>query len=458
MSRGRPGDGSGTGDRQIVAADLVWTGRAFESGVKVAIGADGRIEAVGRLDEPPTRRLPRRALLPGFVNAHSHAFQRGLRGRGETFPEGAGSFWTWREAMYGLVGSIDRDRLGELSRRAFAEMRDAGITAVGEFHYLHHEDDLDWAFDEVVLDAAAEVGIRIVLLEVYYRTGGIGEPLDEARRRFATPSVEAYLERLDALAERVDPATQSVGVAPHSIRAATPGEFATLHAEARRRGMVVHAHVEEQPREVEACRAAYGKTPMAAILDATGSAEGFTAVHATHTSERDMERLGEAGGAVCVCPLTEANLGDGIPSLEPLLAAGGPVCLGTDSNARISLLEETRWLEYGQRLAGECRGALVDDEGSVAGWLVEAATEAGARSLGLHAGRIEAGRLADLVAIDLDHPSLAGADADTLAPALVFGAGNAAVAATSVGGRWREGAAGRGAESRHPDEGAEGGR
>lgn len=436
----------------------MWTGRGFESGVKIAIGADGRIETVGRLVESPTLRLPGRALLPGFVNVHSHAFQRGLRGRGETFPEGAGSFWSWREAMYGLVAAIDRDRLRDLSRRAFSEMRDAGITAVGEFHYLHHQDDLDWAFDEVVLAAAAEIGIRIVLLEVYYRTGGIGEPLSEAQRRFATPSVEAYLERLDALAERIDPATQELGVAPHSVRAATPDEVATLHEEARRRGMVVHAHVEEQPEEVEACRAAYGKTPMAAILDAMGSAEGFTAVHVTHTIERDMERLGEAGGAVCVCPLTEANLGDGIPSLEPLIAAGGPVCLGADSNARISMIEEMRWLEYGQRLAGERRGALVDEDGSAATALLEVATEAGARSLGLDAGRIEAGRLADLVAIDLDHPSLAGADADTLLTALVFGAGNAAVAATCVGGRWRESAGGRGADPSAPNEGPGAGR
>lgn len=416
----------------------MWTGRAFEGGVRVAIGADGRIEAVGAIDEAPTRRLAGRALIPGFVNAHSHAFQRGLRGRGESFPEGAGSFWSWREAMYDLVASIDGARLRDLSRRAFSEMRDAGITAVGEFHYLHHDGDLDWAFDEVVLTAAAEVGIRIVLLEVYYRTGAIGEPLSDEQRRFASPSVEAYLERLDELAERIDPLTQSVAVAPHSIRAATPEEFGALYAEARGRGMVFHAHVEEQRKEVEACRAAYGKTPMAAILDATGSAESFTAVHATHTISRDMERIAEAGGTVCVCPLTEANLGDGIPDLEPSLAAGGTVCLGTDSNARISMVEEMRWLEYGQRLAGERRGALVDAEGSVAGALLGAATEAGALALGLDAGRIEAGRLADLVAIDLDHPSLAETDADGLPSALVLGSDNGAIAATCVGGDWRE--------------------
>lgn len=424
--------------RQVVRADRVWTGRAFEPDLAVAIGADGRIEAVGPLEEPATLELPGRALLPGFVSAHSHAFQRALRGRGEAFPEGAGDFWSWREAMYGRVAGLDREGLREWSRRAFAEMRDAGITAVGEFHYLHHDEPGDWAFDEVVLEAAAGVGIRIALLEVYYRTGGIGEPLAAGQRRFGTPSVEAFLERLDALAERIDPATQSLGVAPHSIRAATPDEFAALHAAARRRGMPVHAHVEERIGEVEACRAAYGTTPTAAILDAMGSAEGFTAVHATHATAADLERLLAAGGSVCVCPLTEANLGDGIPDLGALVAEGGPVCLGTDSNARISMLEEARWLEYGQRLAAERRGMLVDAGGSVARALLAAATEAGARALGLDAGRIEPGRWADLVAIDLDHPSLAGVDPDAALDALVFGAGNAAVAATCVGGRWRE--------------------
>lgn len=428
----------GLAGREVVRADLVWTGAGFEPDVDVTIGADGRIEAVGEVDEEPTRRLAGRALIPGFVNAHSHAFQRALRGRGETFPEGAGSFWAWREAMYGLVESIDRDRLFEVSLAAFSEMRDAGITAVGEFHYLHHDREGDFAFDETVLDAAAEAGIRIVLLEVYYRTGGIGEPLAEAQRRFATPSVEAYLERLDALAGRVEPATQSLGVAPHSIRAATPDEFAALHDAARRRGKVVHAHVEEQRKEVEACREAYGATPTGAILDAVGTAEAFTAVHATHTTADDLVRWVDAGGTVCACPLTEANLGDGIPGLGPLVAAGGPVCLGTDSNARISMIEEARWLEYGQRLAGERRGAITDGAGASAPALLAAATEAGAAALGLDAGRIEPGRLADLAAIDLGHPSLEGADRETLLAALLLGAGNEAVAATCVGGRWRE--------------------
>ena len=172
----------------VIQADLTWTGTAFTPGVQVAVDSAGRIEAVGALGRTPTHRLDRDALLPGFVDAHSHAFQRGLRGHGERFPAGAGSFWTWRQAMYGLVGSLDRPILRALSVQAFREMRDAGITSVGEFHYVHHEREEDFAFDEVMLEAAAEAGIRIVLLQCFYATGAIGRPLEGAQRRFATPS------------------------------------------------------------------------------------------------------------------------------------------------------------------------------------------------------------------------------------------------------------------------------
>ena len=196
-------------------------------------------------------------------------------------------------------------------------------------------------------------------------------------------------------------------------------------------------HVEEQRREVEACLAAHGERPMALLLDALEVDAGFTAVHGTHSDPGDLARLAAAGGHLCLCPLTEANLGDGIPPLGADGLDGLSLCLGTDSNARISMLEEARWLEYGQRLAGERRGVLRAAGGEVAGRLLAAATAGGARALGVEAGEIAAGRWADLVAIDLDHPALAGADApDALAAALVFGAPDGAVAATCVGGRW----------------------
>jgi formimidoylglutamate deiminase len=405
---------------------------------------------VGPPGDGPTadvERLPRRALLPGFVDAHSHAFQRGLRGRGERFPAGAGSFWSWREEMYALVGALDRERLFDLSLAAFREMRAAGITAVGEFHYLHHDDAgaADFAFDEVVLAAAAAAPIRLVLLETYSAAGGIGRPLAGAQRRFACASPAAYWRQMDRLAGRLAAdGTQTLGAAAHSLRAVPLADLAALHAEARRRGLVFHLHLEEQRREIEECVAATGRRPIELLLALDPGAE-TTAVHCTHSDPADLARFAAAGGHVCVCPLTEANLGDGIPPLAALLAAApgaaDRLCLGTDSNARISMVEEARWLEYGQRLAGERRGVLAAADGAVAPVLLAAATAGGARALGLAAGAIAPGRWADLLLLDLDHPDLAGTGADTLLAALLFGAGNDAVAATAVGGRWSGSAA-----------------
>ncbi len=422
----------------VIEADLTWTGRRFEPGRQVVVGEDGRIEAV-TTGRTATDRHTRCALLPGFVNAHSHAFQRGLRGRGERFPAGMGDFWSWREAMYALVERLDEKELFRLSRQAFEEMLDAGVTTVGEFHYMHHATGgTDYAFDRVVLDAAAAAGIRIVLLQCYYATGGIGRPLGPAQRRFRSTDVDAFWRQMDVLEPALERRTQSLGVAPHSIRAASIEVIAALHVEARRRGLPFHMHVEEQQREVEECMAIYGRPPMRVLTDSLDIAGNLTAVHCTHSAGEDLARFLRAGGRICVNPLTEGNLGDGLPTLEPVPALADRLCLGTDSNARISLIEEMRWLEYGQRLRTEKRGALRGGEGEVAPTVIEAATAGGARALGLPAGRIEARQWADLALIDLAHPSLAGCGAEHLGEALVCGADNGVVRGTYVGGRWRE--------------------
>jgi formimidoylglutamate deiminase len=422
---------------QVIEADLTWTGSRFEPGVRIAVGADGRISAVGALSQAPTLRLTRRALLPGFVNAHSHGFQRALRGRGERFPRGAGSFWTWREAMYGLVQSLDREAARRAYVQAFGEMRDAGITTVGEFHYLHHAGDAaDYALDAVVLEAASSVGIRLALLNTFYALGGIGRPLEGAQRRFRSESLEAYWAQMDRLDTLRHQPLQTLGVVAHSIRAVSLADIAALHAEAGRRGLRFHMHVEEQVAEVEESVAAYGRRPMAALLGALTISGNLTAVHCTHTAPDEMAAFLGGGGTVCVCPLTEANLGDGLPALD-LPHAAGALSLGSDSNARISFLEEMRWLEYGQRLRVQRRGVLADPEGSTARTLLEAATTGGAAALGVETGRIEPGRWADLAAVDLGAPELTGLDGEHLLDGLVFGAGGSAVWGTAVGGVWR---------------------
>jgi len=453
--------------RQVIEADhtLLPDGR-MHAGVRVAVGPDGRIAEVGPAVGPVTHRLSGHALVPGFVNAHSHAFQRGLRGHGERFPAGAGSFWTWREAMYGLVDSMTPERVERLATRVYREMRDAGITTVGEFHYLHHAgaDEPDFELDEAVVRAARAVGIRLVLLQGVYRAGGFDRPLEPSQRRFATPDLEDFWRRLDARAATGadaggDPRLH-LGVVAHSVRAVAIDDVVAIHAEARRRGLVLHMHLEEQPKEIEDCLARHGQRPMRLLLERGVVDERFTAVHATHTIPEDLDDLARAGGSVCVCPLTEANLGDGAIDGPRLVERGaGPrCCLGTDSNARVDMLEEMRWLELGQRLVRQRRGVLVDADGDNARVLWRAATEGGAASLGIAAGRIEPGTLADLAAIDLGHPAVhdvLGGDPDRdgrLPAILVFGGDGSCVAATAVGGRWRVREAGRTVAGEGPGE------
>ena len=443
--------------RHVVAAELTWSEGGFKSALAVWVDDSGRIERVGPLAEATAAagaadgtasplgllRLPGVALLPGLVNAHSHAFQRGLRGQGERFPGGgqpgggSGTFWTWREAMYALVESLSPERLFDLTLLAFREMRRAGITCVGEFHYLHHSGvGGDFVGDEAVLAAGAEAGIRLVLLQTYYKTGGIGAPLQGAQRRFETPTLAGYWKQVEQLGGRLDGRTQSLGVVGHSIRAVPLPELRGLLAESRRQRLPFHIHVEEQQQEIAESRAVYGKRPLELLLEQPGGLDGVTAVHCTHSRPDQLRRFVQLGGRICVCPTTEGNLGDGIPPLAAVAETHRRLCLGSDSNARISPLEEMRWLEYGQRLKSEKRGVLAGEDGTVAPLLLAAATAGGAASLGVDAGRIAAGAWADFVAVDLASPLLAGAAPDDLLAALVFGGTESALAGTCVGGVW----------------------
>lgn len=437
--------------RHVVAAELTWSDGALRPALAVWVDDQGHIERVGPLAEataaaeaadgtrPPLEilRLPGIALLPGFVDAHSHAFQRGLRGQGERFPAGTGSFWTWREAMYGLVESLTPEKLFDLTLLAFREMRRAGITCVGEFHYLHHSGvGADFVGDEAVLAAGAEAGIRLVLLQTYYKTGGVGAPLQGAQRRFETATLGGYWKQLEHLGGRLDLRTQSLGVVGHSIRAVPLAELRGLVAESRRLRLPFHIHVEEQQQEIAECRAVYGKRPLELLLEQPGGLDNVTAVHCTHSRPDQLRRFVRLGGRICVCPTTEGNLGDGLPPLVAVAESHRRLSLGSDSNARISLLEEMRWLEYGQRLKSEKRGVLADEGGAVAPLLLAAGTAGGAASLGVGAGRIAAGAWADFAAVDLASPLLAGAAGDDVLAALIFGGTESALAATCVGGVW----------------------
>lgn len=423
---------------QTIQADLTLIDGALHGGVQVEIGDDGVIARVERAPRTtPTRRLTRRMLLPGFVNAHSHAFQRALRGLGEAYPAGMGDFWSWREAMYGLVLRLTPETFLAVTRAAFDEMLSAGITTVGEFHYVHHADAdaLDFALDELVIRAAAESGIRLALLESYYKTGAVGKPLVGGQRRFGTPDVRVFLDHVDRIAGLLNPRTQTIGLAPHSLRAVPTDDVLALHDAALRRGWVCHMHVEEQRREMEEFRGVHGVDPLDWILRHMPIGSEFTMIHATHSSAELLDRYFDRGGRVCACPLTEGNLGDGLARIADV-APTGAVCLGTDSNVRIDLCEEARWLEFVQRLRLERRGAYKDAAGDVAPRLLETATRNGAASLGVRTGAIAVGLAADLIAIDLDSPALRDIALDALPAAFLLGGGTACVREVCVGGRW----------------------
>lgn len=363
--------------------------------------ADGRFATV-RPNSPPTgTRLPG-VVLPGFANAHSHAFHRALRGR--THDDG-GTFWTWRERMYAVAGRLDPDSYLALARAAYAEMALAGVTTVGEFHYLHHgPGGVPYAdpnaMAEALREAAADAGVRLTLLDACYLAGGLDadgyRPLEGTQRRFGDADADAWAARVAALPETDG---MRVGVAVHSVRAVPPEALPTVAAA----GGVLHVHLSEQRAENEACLAYAGCTPTQLLGEAGVLGPGTTAVHATHLTAGDVARLGRSGTTACFCPTTERDLADGIGPARALADAGSPLSLGSDQHAVTDLLEEARAVEMHERLATGQRGRFAPGE------MLAALTNHA--SIGwADAGRLERGARADLVAVALDTPRTAGVD------------------------------------------------
>jgi formiminoglutamate deiminase len=403
-----------------------WLDDGPVAGVRVTVDA-GRITAVRAADPAPgDERLPG-LVFPGFANAHSHAFHRALRGRTHG---GGGTFWTWRERMYAVAAGLDPDGYLALARATYAEMALAGITCVGEFHYLHHPpggrrySDAN-AMAAALVQAAADAGIRLTLLDTCYLAGGLDGSghltPDPVQARFSDGDADAWAARAALLPE---PPGVRVGAAVHSVRAVPAPALATVVEAAA--GRPLHVHVSEQPAENEACGARYGCTPTR-LLDEHGVlGPRTTAVHATHVTAEDIATLGATGTGVCACPSTEADLADGIGPFRRLRDAGSPLCLGSDQHVATDLLAEARQLEFAERLATGQRGRFRPAE------LVEALTVEGHRALGWpDAGRLAPGMRADLVAVALDGPRTAGCAPDQV----VMAAGAADVHTVVVGGR-----------------------
>jgi formimidoylglutamate deiminase len=414
--------------RRTLVPDLVLDARGAHSGVGVTV-EDGSIVGIG----PATggERLPGRALVPGFVNDHSHAFQRGLRGLVERMDPSRvqDDFWTWRERMYALAGALTPESIGEVSRRCYTEMLSAGYTSVTEFHYVHHEPDGTPygdpnALAKAVAEAAEDTGIRLLLLPVAYARGGVP--------RFRDPSVTAYLERVDALrAWAYTRPLVEVGVAAHSVRAVPRGWLEGIGEYAHTGELPLHVHADEQPREIEECEAEHGMRPIELLADAGFLGPRATVVHATHAEERELDLLAEYGSSVCACPTTEGNLGDGFLPAEGILGRGVRLSVGSDSHVRVDPFEELREIEAcARRLSGRRNVLVPEGEISPTPWLLKA---------GWGGYGLETGTPADFVEIDVEHPNLAGIEREALPSALVFGTGAGVVAATWVVGRrvWR---------------------
>jgi formiminoglutamate deiminase len=416
---------------QTYWAEHAWLNGTVEPGVVLATADSGYLTEVRPgTQEPPAGSVTLRGLtLPGLANAHSHFFHRALRATAQI---GGGTFWTWREAMYHTADRLTPDSCFELARAVYAEMALAGITCVGEFHYVHHQPggvpyhDGN-AMGKALIAAAAEAGIRLTLLDTCYLSAGFGQAPTPQQQRFSDGTVTAWAERADAL--RGD-ATTRIGAAIHSVRAVPADALATVAAWAKERRAPLHLHLSEQPAENEACRRAHDRTPTRLLADHGVLGPLTTAVHATHLTEDDIALLGRSATRVCLCPTTERDLADGIGPAARLRRVGSPLCLGSDSNAVIDLFEEARGIELHERLRTRTRGHFTASQ------LLRAATEHGHAALGWpEAGRLETGMLADFTTIALDTPRTAGPPPRLATEAAVYAATSADVLHTVVAGR-----------------------
>jgi formiminoglutamate deiminase len=372
-------------------ADQAWLGHVADN-VLVEV-ANGTITAVTEGVAAPADSVRLEGwTIPGLANVHSHAFQSLLRGTTES---GAGDFWEWRQLMYRAAESFDPETYLKYGRHVFREMLDAGITAVGEFHYLHKYGN---QMGEALLEAAALEGIRITLIDACYLRGGMdGRALDDVQQTFSDGDADRWAQRVDALKGSDG---SRIAAAIHSVRAVDPRSMQTVAAWARERKAPLHVHLAEQPAEVEECLAAEGCTPAQLLERERILGRDLTAVHAIHLTDEDISLLGRRDVAICACTTTERDLGDRVGPIRGLVDAGSSLCLGSDSNAVIDLLEEARGVELDQRRATGRRILHQPEE------LFRAATVDGMRALGWNSGELKPGMLADFITIGQHAPIL----------------------------------------------------
>ena len=417
----------------------------FADAVRLEIDERGDLTDVRVGADPAGAERVPGVVLPGMPNLHSHAFQRAMAGLAERLEPGEASFWTWREVMYRFLERIGPDELRAIASQLYVEMLEAGYTAVGEFHYLHHQRDgrayadpaeLSWA----ILEAQRASGIGLTHLPVLYMAGGFGGRAPEAGQRRFVHDLDRFAHLIDRLKPRFseDPNLR-LGIAPHSLRA-VPDEAlreVVALADAIDPEAPIHIHVAEQVKEVRDCLEWCGARPVRHLFDAAPVGPRWCLIHATHMDDAETAMLARSGAVAGLCPTTEANLGDGLFDLGGYLTAGGRFGIGSDSHVSISPIEELRWLEYGQRLGTLRRliGASAEQPHCGAR-LWRDALAGGAQALGRRIGRLAPGHRADLIRIDDRHPILAGRRGEGLLDALVFSGNVNLVRDVMVGGSW----------------------
>ncbi len=425
--------------------ELLYSNGRFVANGLVLVSETGQfLESPKTIDPSSTKvvDLPGKALLPGFVNVHSHSFQRLIRGKSESRVASGKDFWSWRGTMYHAASQLDPQDVYDVARMAFLEMVLAGTTTVGEFHYLHnapngHPYDDPNLLSKQVIAAAQSVGIRIVLLRTAYLRSGFELPRDPGQTRFFE-STTAFIENTNALLRdhSSNLSEVRVGVAPHSIRAVPLPDLKEIAAWSRANKLPLHMHVAEQVAENVACLREHSLTPVSLFNKEQLLGPDFTAIHAIHITTDEIAMLAEAKATIGSCPTTERNLGDGILAADRVMSAGIPVALGSDSQAQIDPLEDARELDYHLRLERQER-AVLDQIASkpMASRLFDSATIHGARSLALPSGEITPGTFADFFTVDLDDVSIAGHSAEDLLPIIVFSLSRSAIRDVAVNGR-----------------------
>ena len=411
--------------------------------VRVEIGSDGRIARISRDVAPDAGPDGHRVelLLPAMANLHSHAFQRAMAGLSEARgPHPRDTFWTWRRIMYRFLDHLTPDDIESIAALVQMEMLEAGYASNVEFHYLHHRPD-GAAYDDIaemagrIAAAASRTGIGLTLLPVHYQFGGVDRsPLGPGQRRFGT-TPDQFIRLLDRSEQvlRDLPADAGIGVAPHSLRAVSPEALALCAT--LRPDRPLHMHLAEQIPEIEEIQAAYGARPVEWLLDNHAPDRRWTLIHLTHMTEDETRRLAASGAVAGLCPITESSLGDGIFNGTIWQAAGGRMGFGSDSNIRISLVEELRTLEYSQRLRDTARAILARPDRSTGRVIYEAGLGGGAAAAGRETGAIRAGLWADLCAVSLRNPVMFGRSGDAMLDSLIFAGGDGLVREVWAAGR-----------------------